>query len=168
MKKLFLFLILVFSSVFGLYANASLESDPYGNGFTFPEYSDNLFIERTMDVDCDGCYANCGTTSCAGSGCCTCSCSTFNCECKPNTDPDPYGYTEPQIDISIDKWQYENLKKIAFLLYEAQDENAYQAYLHLSDAIITLKEKDAIGFHRAKDLYFISLAKITNDDAKVN
>lgn len=165
MKNLFLLPLLAFVTLSGLSYNANF--DPYGDDFTFPEYSDNLFIPRTVDSDCDGCYASCGTSSCAGSGCCTCSCNTFECACKPNPDPDPWGYAEPQIDISIDRGQYKNLKQIAFLLYNANDKNANEAYVHLSNVIKTLKEKDALGFHKEKELYFQSLAKIGDNDCKV-
>lgn len=101
-----------------------------------------------------------------GSGCCVCSCTTLACDCKPNTDPDPYGYTEPQIDISIDRNQYENLKTIAYILYEANDLEANEAYEHLGNAIQFLKEKNAVEFHKQKDSYYTSLYKITAEEAK--
>lgn len=157
-----LLLFLAVISVSGLYANTNFETAPYGDDFTFPTYSNSLFIESS-----DGCYADCGTSSCAGSGACVCSCSTFTCDCKPTVTPPPYGYNKAEINISINKEQYENLKELAHILYDAKDENARQAYLHLGSVIKTLKEKDAIGFHKEKDLYFNSLAKITNDVAKV-
>lgn len=168
MKKTILLPLLFLISIINFYAHNNFEINPNKKDFAFSEYSENLFIEQAIEEKCDGCFADCGTSSCAGSGCCTCSCSTFECKCEPNDkNPDPIGYTEPKINISINKNQYENLKKIAFILYEAKDENANQAYLHLGNVIKSLKEKNAIEFHKNKESYFNSLARITDPKTKI-
>lgn len=143
-----------------------LNPTPYGDDFTFPEYSNTLFIESSLS----GCSASCiamggGTNSCSGSGDCTCSCSSFQCECKANPDTS-MGYSQPEINISINKVQYKNLKELAYILYDTNDNNANQAYMHLSGIVESLKDKDAINYHKQRDLYFASLYKISSNEVK--
>ncbi len=167
MKKFILLRFLAVIGVFVLSSNTVIEPALYGDDFTFPEYSNVLFIESSAN----GCSASCmafggGLNSCSGTGNCICSCSAFQCDCKA-TDPDTStGYTEPQINISIDRVQYENLKELAYILYQAEDENAKQAYLHLGKIVETLKDKDVVNYHKQRDFYFSSLYGINSNKVK--
>ncbi|WP_339698763.1 hypothetical protein [uncultured Marixanthomonas sp.] len=164
MKKLILLSFVAIIGVIGLSSNTSIDTINSGDDFSFPEYSDVLYTK----VAGDGCYAECGTTSCSGSGDCVCSCSTLQCDCEPNPDPDPIGYNEvPEIDVSISEKQYKNLKALAYMLYEAEDNNANKAYLHLGNAIEGLKSKDAPAYHKERDLYYKSLYEISSENTKL-
>lgn len=168
MKKLILLPLFAILSVVALSSSSTLNSAPnFGDDFVFPEYSKNLYIENTNLDDCDGCHASCGTTSCSGSGCCTCSCSTFNCTCTPNNGNNNKSQSAgSKISISISEFQYGNLKKIAHILYDSGDKNAYDAYIHLGNTVQTLKDKDAAEFDIQKNKYFDSLKNIVDTQTK--
>jgi len=159
MKKLLLLSFFAIIGVVGLSSNTSIDTINSGDDFSFPEYSDVLYANGSLE----GCSATCGTTSCSGSGECVCSCSTLKCNC----DATVIGYNDtPKIDVSINEKQYKNLKALAYILYEAKDNNANNAYLHLGNAVEGLKDKDASTYHNERDFYYESLYKISSEDAK--
>lgn len=139
MKKFILLLGLV------VITTASSASHENENDFKFPEYSASLDLGVI-----GGCEANCGMTSCSGSGNCVCSCDSFSCSCT-NNDKLP---SEPT-GVSINQQQYENIKDLAKLLYFSDDSNANRAYVHLSEMIQSLKDKDHEIFHKEKESYSV-------------
>lgn len=127
--------------------------------FEFPEYVETLNLENSSFFDCS---ANCAGYSCSGSGACVCSCDDFSCRCESNNGTlDPGG-----IGVSINAEQYKKTRALAQVLFNLEDENAKQAYIHLSGLVKELKNKNHEAFHKERDLYKVALHDIKSELAK--